>query len=47
MTYLLYFRLLKNLSPNFSGKFDLLMPCGDTESNLDPFQAKSTGTSTA
>ena len=33
MTHLFYFRLLASVSANFSGKFDLLMLCGNVESN--------------
>ena len=36
MTDLFYFRLLPSFLANFSGKFDLLMLCGDIESNPDP-----------
>ena len=36
MTHLFYFRLLTSFLANFSGKFDLLMLCGDIESNPGP-----------
>ena len=36
MTHLVYFRLLTSFLANFSGKFDLLMLCGDIESNPGP-----------
>ena len=36
MTHLSYFRLLTSFLANFSGKFDLLMLCGDIESNPAP-----------
>ena len=36
MTHLFYFRLLTSVLANFSGKFDLLMLCGDIESNPGP-----------
>ena len=36
MAHLFYFRLLINFSVDFSGKFDLLMLCGDIESNPGP-----------
>ena len=35
-THLFYFRLLTSFLANFSGKFDLLMLCGDIESNPGP-----------
>ena len=36
MTHLFYYRLLTSFLGNFSGKFDLLMLCGDIESNPGP-----------
>ena len=36
MTHLFYHRLLTSFLENFSGKFDLLMLCGDIESNPGP-----------
>ena len=36
MIHLFYFRLLNSFFANFSGKFDLLMLCGDIESNPGP-----------
>ena len=36
MTHLFYFRLLTSSLANGSRKFDLLMLCGDIESNLGP-----------
>ena len=36
MIHLFYFRLLTSFLANFSGKFDLLMLCGDIESNPGP-----------
>ena len=36
MTHLFYFRLLTSFLANFSGKFNLLMLCKETESNPDP-----------
>ena len=36
MTHLFSFRLLTDFLANFSGKFDLLMLCGDIESNPGP-----------
>ena len=36
MTHLFYYRILTSFSGNFSGKFDLLMLCGDIESNPGP-----------
>ena len=36
MTHLFYCRLLTSFLGNFSGKFDLLMLCGDIESNPGP-----------
>ena len=36
MTHLFYFRLLTSFLANFSGKFDLLILCGDIESNPGP-----------
>ena len=36
MIYLFYFRLLTIFLANFLGKFDLLMLCGDIESNPSP-----------
>ena len=36
MMHLFYYRLLTSFSANFSGKFDLLMSCGDIESNPLP-----------
>ena len=36
MTYLFYFRLLTSFLANFSRKLDLLMLCGDIESNPGP-----------
>ena len=36
MTHLFYFRLLTSFLANFSGKFDLLMLCGDIASNPGP-----------
>ena len=36
MTHLFYYRLLTSFLGNFSGKFVLLMLCGDTESNPGP-----------
>ena len=36
MTHLFYFRLLTSFLANFSGKFDLLMLCGDIELNPGP-----------
>ena len=36
MTHLFYFSLLTNFLANFSGKFEVLMLCGDIESNPGP-----------
>ena len=36
MTHLFYYRLLTSFLANFLGKFDLLMLCGDIESNPGP-----------
>ena len=36
MTHLFYFRLLTSFLTIFWGKFDLLMLCGDIESNRGP-----------
>ena len=36
MTHLFYYRLLTSFLANFSGKFDLLMLCGDIELNPGP-----------
>ena len=36
MPHLFYYRLLTSFLGNFSGKFDLLMLCGDIESNPGP-----------
>ena len=36
MTHLFYYRILTSFLGNFSGKFDLLMLCGDIESNPGP-----------
>ena len=36
MTHLFYYRLLTSFLGNFSGKFDLLMLCGDIKSNPGP-----------
>ena len=36
MIHVFYFRLLISFLANFSGKFDLLMLCGDIESNPGP-----------
>ena len=36
ITHLFYFRLLTSFLANFSGKFDLLMLCGDIESDPAP-----------
>ena len=36
MTHLFYYELLTSFLANFSEKFDLLMLCGDTESNPGP-----------
>ena len=36
MTHLFYYRLLTSFLANFPGKFDLLMLCGDIESNPGP-----------
>ena len=36
MTHIFYFRLLISFLANFLGKFDLLMVCGDIESNPGP-----------
>ena len=33
MTHLFYYRLVTSFLGKFSGKFDLLMLCGDIESN--------------
>ena len=36
MTHLFYFRLLASFLEKFLGKFDVLMLCGDINSNPDP-----------
>ena len=36
MTHLFYYRLLTRYLATFSGNFDLLMLCGDIESNPGP-----------
>ena len=43
MAHLFYFRLLTSFLENFSGKFDLLMLCGDIESNTSsrPYSGQS------
>ena len=36
MTHLFYFRLVTSFLANISGNFDVLMLCGDIESNPGP-----------
>ena len=43
MTHLFYYRLLTCFLGNFSGKVDLLMLCGDIESNPGPRQVQTIG----